>query len=151
MFFCIRTYNNRSIHVHHDYQSLNADTYKLRSHTISCVKFYYYHVEIEMNSQTKISDFSSDASTEIILDNTSQETDIKIHNKISIVKDNIKIELESKGTVTQPGNILYLSSFAKPWLDLVENYLQNSFGVHSLFTLWKKTEDFLHTYIPHVN
>ena len=73
-----------------------------------------------MDSQTKISDFSSDASTEIIPDNTSQQTDIKIHNKISIVKDNIKIELESKGTVTQPGNILYLSSFAKPWLDLVE-------------------------------
>ena len=92
----------------------------MRSDTISCVKFYYYHVEIEMDSQTKISDFSSDASTEIIPDNTSQETDIKIHNKISIVKDNMKIELESKGTVTQPGNILYLSSFAKPWLDLVE-------------------------------
>ena len=35
-----------------------------------------------MDSQTKISDFSSDASTEIIPDNTSQETDIKIHNKI---------------------------------------------------------------------
>ena len=113
-------YNNQSIHVHHDYESLNADTYKLRSDTISCVKFYYYHVEIEMDSQTKISDFSSDASTEIIPDNTSQETDIKIHNKILIVKDNIKIELESKGTVTQPQNILYLSSFAKPWLDLVE-------------------------------
>ena len=77
-------------------------------------------MEIELDSQTKISDFSSDASTEIILVYTSQETDIKIHNKISIVKDNMKIELESKGTVTQPGNILYLSLFAKPWLDLVE-------------------------------
>ena len=44
-----------------------------------------------MDSQTKISDFSSDASTEIIPDNTSQETDIKIHNKISVVKDNMKI------------------------------------------------------------
>ena len=73
-----------------------------------------------MDSQTKIKDFSSDASTEKILDNSSQETDIKIHNKISIVKDNIKIELESKGTITQPGNILYLSSFAKTWLNLVE-------------------------------
>ena len=109
-----------------------------------------------MDSQTKISDFSSDASTEIIPDNTSQETDIKIHNKISIVKDNIKIELESKGTVTQPQNILYLSSFAKPWLDLVGKtifkivleYIHFSHCGRKLKTFYTLT---FHTLIDHCN
>ena len=77
-------------------------------------------MDIEIDSHTKISDFSSDASTEIIPDNTLQLPDIKIDNKISIAKDNIKIEVESKATVTHPENTLYLASFTKPWLDLVE-------------------------------
>ena len=110
---------------HHVYQSPNADTDKLRSTCISCVKFYYCHVEIEMDSQTKIRDFSSDACTEIIPDNTLQSQDIKIDNKISIVKDNIKIELESKGIVTHPGNILYLASITKPWLNVVKKISSN--------------------------
>ena len=114
-------------------------------------------MKIEMDSQTKISDFSSNASTEIIPDNTSQETDIKIHNKISIVKDNMKIELESKGTVTQPGNILYLSSFAKPWLNLVEKLSSKKFWSTGTFTFHIVKENWtfytlrFHTFIHHCN
>ena len=73
-----------------------------------------------MNSETKISDFSSDCSTQILPDNTLHSQKTKLHNKLSIIKENIKIELESKGSVPPSGNIIYLSSVNKPWLDIVE-------------------------------
>ena len=73
-----------------------------------------------MDSETKISDFSSDSSTQILPDNTLREHNTELHNKISIIKENVKIELESKGTVSPCGNILYFSSVNKPWLDVVK-------------------------------
>ena len=73
-----------------------------------------------MDSETKSSDFSSDSSTQILPDNTFSEHKTQVHNKICVVKENVKIELESKGSVSTCGNILYFSSVNQPWLDLVE-------------------------------
>ena len=44
----------------------------------------------------------------------------KVHNKLSVTKDNIKIELECKGCISPSGNILCFSSITKPWLDMYE-------------------------------
>ena len=73
-----------------------------------------------MDSNSKISDFSSDCSTQILPDETELPHKTKGNNKLSIVKDNIKIELESKVSVSPSGNIVSFSSINKPWLDIVE-------------------------------
>ena len=75
-----------------------------------------------MDSETKNSDFSSDSSTQILPDNNLREHNTELHNKISIMKENVKIELESKGSFSPCANILYFSSVNKPWLDIVEKF-----------------------------
>ena len=68
-----------------------------------------------------VGNICSDASTQILLDDTLQSKSTELHHKISIVKDNMKVELETKCSVSPSGNILCLSSLTKTWLDLVEN------------------------------
>ena len=73
-----------------------------------------------MDSETKISDILSDCSTQILPDETVKCQNTKVHNKLSVTKENIKIELECKGCISPSGNILCFSSITKPWLDIVE-------------------------------
>ena len=79
-----------------------------------------YHEETSKWIETKISDISSDCSTQILPDETVKCQYTKVHNKLSVTKDNIKIELECKGCISPSGNILCFSSITKPWLDIVE-------------------------------
>ena len=90
------------------------------SYHIATLYFCLPQAYINMDSGMKISDFSSDCSTQIPPDKTVPSHNTKVHNKISIIKDNIKIELECKGCVLPSGNILCFSSINKPWLDIVE-------------------------------
>ena len=80
----------------------------------------YHEDTSKMDSETKISDISSDCSTQILPDETVKCQNTKVHNKLSIIKDDIKIELECKGCISPFGNILCFSSISKPWLDIVE-------------------------------
>ena len=119
------SHENCTFAFYHDYNTANADTHKSRSIIISAISFPHLTLSfarghIKMDSETKISDFSSDSSTQILPDNTLREHNTELHNKISIIKENVKIELESKGTVSPCGNILYFSSVNQPWLDIVE-------------------------------
>ena len=59
-----------------------------------------------MDSQTNLSDFSSYASTQILPDETFQSKSTELHHKISIVKDNMKVELETNCSFSPSGNIL---------------------------------------------
>ena len=85
---------------------------------------------VDMDSQAKISDTGSDSasdiSTEIILGTTQSSLHKKqtvLQNKLSITKDNIKIELESKTQMCSSGNLLCASAFNQPWLDLVKDVI----------------------------
>ena len=119
MYFCI----------YHVYKSHNSDSLKIwvTHHFLYFIHITFplctlaYHEDTsKMDSETKISDISSDCSTQIVPDQTVQCHDMKVHNKISIIKDNIIIELECKGCTSPSGNILCFSSISKPWLDIVE-------------------------------
>ena len=88
------------------------------------------HLVVDMDSQAKISDTGSDSasdiSTEIILGTTQSSLDKKqtvLQNKLSIAKDHIKIELESKTQMCSSGNLLCASAFNQPWLDLVKDLI----------------------------
>ena len=118
-------YVNFIMSTDHNPSFQNADTHKSRSIIVSAFSLPHFTLIlprgcIKMNSETKFSDFSSDASTEILPDNTLPSHKTNIHNKISIIKDNMKIELESKGSLPPSGNILCFSAVNKPWLDIVE-------------------------------
>ena len=80
-----------------------------------------------MDSQAKISDTGSDSasdiSTEIILGTSLDKKQTVLQNKLSITKDNIKIELESKTQMCSSGNLLCASAFNQPWLDLVKDLI----------------------------
>ena len=85
---------------------------------------------VDMDSQAKISDSgndsASDISTEIILGTTQSSLHNKqtvLQNKLSITKDNIKIELESKTEMCSTANLLCASAFNQPWLDLVKDLI----------------------------
>ena len=85
---------------------------------------------VDMDSQAKISDSASDSasdiSTEIILGTTQSSLHNKqtvLQNKLSITKDNIKIELESKTQMCSTANLLCTSAFNQPWLDLVKDLI----------------------------
>ena len=118
MYFCI----------YHVYKSHNADSWVM-GHS-SFPVFYSYHIPcfysclpwgyIKNDSETKISDISSDCSTQILPDETAKCHNMKVHNKLSIIKDYIIIELECKGCISPSGNILCFSSISKPWLDIVK-------------------------------
>ena len=74
-----------------------------------------------MDSQPHLSDNSSDCSTEIILDKTSfEQPKIISHHKISVVKTDIKIDLETKNSGSSDVNLLCISSLDEKWLNLVE-------------------------------
>ena len=85
---------------------------------------------VDMDSKAKKSDTRSDSasdiSTEIILGTTQSSLHNKqtvLQNKLSITKDHIKIELESKTQICSSGNLLCTSSFNQPWLDLVKDLI----------------------------
>ena len=74
-----------------------------------------------MDSQPHVSDNSSDCSTEIIVDNTLfDQPKIISHHKISVVKTEIKIDLETKNCGSSNVNLVCISSLDQKWLDLVE-------------------------------
>ena len=90
------------------------------------------HFVVEMDSQPKISDLgndsASDVSTEIILGTTGTQCSLHtkqtvLSNKLSITKDNIKIELVSKTEMSSTANLLCASAFNQPWLDLVKDLI----------------------------
>ena len=88
----------------------------------------YLHLVLDMDSKPKESDTQSDSasdiSTEIILGTTqSSQKQTVVQNKLSITKDHIKIELESKTQICSSGNLLCASSFNQPWLDLVKDLI----------------------------
>ena len=82
---------------------------------------------VDMDSQAKISDTGSDSasdiSIEIILGTSLDKKQTVLQNKLSITKDNIKIELESKTQMCSSGNLLCTSAFNQPWLDLVKDLI----------------------------
>ena len=80
----------------------------------------FKHV-VRMDSQPHVSDKSSDCSTEIIVDNTSfDQPKIISHHKISVVKMDIKIDLETKNYGSSNVNLVCILSLDEKWLNLVE-------------------------------
>ena len=80
-----------------------------------------------MAAQPMLSDNSSDCSTEKLLENVSvKDKDIVTHNKLSIIKTDIKIDLEMKHSLSSNGNIVCVSSLDQKWLDLVQNLCSSS-------------------------
>ena len=95
----IKTFTNNTYmyYLYHVYE-LNADTYKYRSICIggsdSVSVTSTYHMLLErMDSEPKISDISSDCSTQILPDNTVNTDQVVLYKKISIIKDNMKMQL----------------------------------------------------------
>ena len=74
-----------------------------------------------MESQPHPSENSSDCSTEIILNTTSfHQPKIISHHKISVVKTDIKVDLETKKYGSSNVNLVCISSLDEKWLNLVE-------------------------------
>ena len=80
-----------------------------------------------MAAQPRLSDNSSDCSTEIFLENGSvNKKEIVTHNKLSILKADIKIDLETKHSLSSNGNMIWVSSLHQKWLDLVQKLCSTS-------------------------
>ena len=74
-----------------------------------------------MDSQPHVSDNSSGCSTEIILDKTSfDEPKLISHHKISVLKTDIKLDLETKKYGSSNVNLVLISSLDEKWLNLVK-------------------------------
>ena len=80
-----------------------------------------------MDTQQTVNDKSNDCSTDIFLENVSPKNkDIVSHKKLSLVKGNIKIDLESKICVSTNSNLICLSTVGQKWLYLVEKLCAKS-------------------------
>ena len=80
-----------------------------------------------MDTQPTLTNKSSDYSTDIILENVLlKNKDIVSHNKLSLVKGNIKIDLESKICVSSNANLICVSAMDQKWVDLVEKLCAKS-------------------------
>ena len=105
--------------------SLNQNQVK-KAFPASNFSLSFEHV-VRMDSQPHLSDNSSDCSTEIILDKTSFEQPKLIsHHKISVVKTDIKLDLETKKYGSSNVNVLLISSLDEKWLNLVEKLCSSS-------------------------